>query len=62
MMYSHYKAILASLERGEAARKARMAVNIGVSKDLHGSGIGTNVIDFIKFYFLEDNQQPRRSM
>ena len=23
MMYSHYKAVLASLERGEAARKAR---------------------------------------
>ena len=32
MMYSHYKAVLASLERGETARKARMAVSIGVEK------------------------------
>ena len=32
MMYFHYKAVLASLERGETARKARMAVSIGVEK------------------------------
>lgn len=28
----------------------------GVSKDLQGIGIGTNIIDFIKLYFLEDNK------
>lgn len=32
----------------------------GVSKNLHGNGIGTNVIDFIKFYFLEDNKSGCR--
>ena len=30
VMYSHYKSVLASLERGEAARKARMAQKAGV--------------------------------
>ena len=32
----------------------------GVSKNLHGNGIGTNVVDFIKFYFLEDNKSGCR--
>ena len=29
---------------------------LGISKELHGVGIGTNIIDFIKLYFLEDNK------
>ncbi|MBO5481812.1 MAG: hypothetical protein J5978_00570 [Spirochaetaceae bacterium] len=29
IMYSHYKSVLASLERGEASRKARLAQNTG---------------------------------
>ena len=29
---------------------------LGISKDLHGAGIGTNIIDFIKLYFLDDNK------
>lgn len=29
---------------------------LGISKELHGLGIGTNIIDFIKLYFLEDNK------
>ena len=28
----------------------------GVSKDLQGTGIGTNILDFIKLYFLKDNK------
>lgn len=29
VMYSHYKSVLASLERGEAARKTRLALKNG---------------------------------
>lgn len=29
VMYSHYKSVLASLERGEASRKARLAQKAG---------------------------------
>lgn len=29
---------------------------LGISKESHGLGIGTNIIDFIKLYFLEDNK------
>ena len=29
---------------------------LGISKDLQGTGIGTNIIDFIKLHFLEDNK------
>ena len=29
---------------------------LGISKHLQGVGIGTNIIDFIKLYFLEDNK------
>ncbi|MBR6295019.1 MAG: GNAT family N-acetyltransferase [Treponema sp.] len=29
---------------------------LGISKELQGAGIGTNIIDFIKLYFLEDNK------
>ncbi len=29
---------------------------LGISKLSHGLGIGTNIIDFIKLYFLEDNK------
>ncbi len=31
VMYSHYKSVLASLERGESARKSRLAHSRGVS-------------------------------
>lgn len=29
---------------------------LGISKDFQDAGIGTNIIDFIKLYFLEDNK------
>jgi len=29
VMYSHYKSVLASLERGESARKTRLAQKVG---------------------------------
>ena len=29
---------------------------LGISKNLQGTGVGTNIIDFIKLYFLEDNK------
>jgi GNAT superfamily N-acetyltransferase len=29
---------------------------LGISKELHGHGIGTHIMDFVKLYFLEDNK------